>query len=181
MSWCVFFIGTNCTGKTTLANSIIRQHGGINIEGKVSYTKDGVIGLCGKYGGKYGGVDGLFEVKILQTLVKEALQKVDIVICEGVKLHSFGLSLQRAIFQAQKQLIVFLYAPAEVIDERLRNRTGSKATGAILKDQRNCLNAVKKWASIGVKVLSFDTSKNSVEQINEKIWHIITAQDGATR
>ena len=181
MKWCIFFVGTNCVGKTTLAKEIIRQHGGMYTEGKITYTTDGVIGLCGKYGGKYGGVDLLKQVKILPSLVEQALKRVDIVICEGVKLHSFGLSLQRAIFTAQKQLIVFLYAPAKVIDERLQQRTGSRANAAILKDQRSCLNAIRKWSSIGVKTISFDTSKKSIEQIIGKIWDVIQAQDGATK
>lgn len=136
MKTCILITGTNCSGKTTLAKTIIEKHGGTGCyENKVTYTKDGKVAFAGEYNGKYGGVDGLNSVKILESLAVEAFKKVDIFFAEGLKLHSFGLSLQKALFTAQHHIVVFLYAPVKELDERLKKRSGTHITEAIAKDQ----------------------------------------------
>lgn len=81
-------------------------------------------------------------------------------------LHTFGINLTNAAFVADKQLLVFLYCPVQEIHRRLLERSGKGLTNdAVWKKQLNCATAAKKWASIGVPVLSIDTSKVPVERI----------------
>ena len=81
-------------------------------------------------------------------------------------LHTFGINLTNAAFVADKQLLAFLYAPVEEIHRRLLERSGKGLTNeAVWRKQLNCASSARKWASIGVPVLSFDTSKVAVEDI----------------
>lgn len=182
MKTCVFITGTNCVGKTTLVKAILEKHGGISsYEDKITYSNDGKVAFAGKYDGKYGGVDGLNSVKILESLTIKAFEKVDVFMAEGLKLHSFGLSLQKALFTAQYHIVVFLYAPLKELDARLKERSGTRISEAIAKDQIAIKNAFLKWQEVGVKTLFFDTSKVDIKTIEETIWHTIQVQDGVTR
>lgn len=175
MKTCIFLIGTNCVGKTTLAKSILKDNGWIgSYEDKITYSKNKKIAFAGKYDdGKFGGVDGLGEVKNLHSIVETALMNCNTIVCEGVKLHSFGLSLQKAIFKAKRQLVVFLYCPSIELSKRLQERSNGKLTKEIMKDQRSTFNSLRKWGSIGVQTLKFDTSKTDIETIKRNIYGIL--------
>lgn len=158
---CVFLIGTNCSGKTTCAKELIRLCGGMTGQNKwLTQVADGRFCFAGKYGdGRYGGVDSWNETKPLRAVVERALTAHDVIVCEGVKLHNNGGNLSTALFSAERRIVVFLYAPAKVLDARLRARSGSSVTLAILKDQQACARSLKRWAGMGgVKTLAFDTS-----------------------
>lgn len=170
---CVFIIGTNAVGKSTLARELLSRRGGVkNITKLVTYCKDGKTAFGGSYGESATGcgVDKFSETKILQPIVREALLTRDVVICEGVYLHTFGLNLTNAIFEAEKQMVVFLYCPVHTIHERLLARAGRGITNtAIGNKQICCSKAVQKWAKIGVPVLCFDTSKVATTEIADQV------------
>lgn len=168
MKTCVFITGTNAVGKTTLVKELIARYGGIKTSDKTLTTcKDERVCFAGHYGeGKFGGVDGFNQTKCLEGVVRNGLQQHDAIICEGMYLHTFGLNLTNAAFAAEKQLIVFLYCPVIEIHKRLLARAGKGMTNdKVWRKQLNCATAAKKWSSIGVPVLSFDTSANAVESI----------------
>lgn len=174
MKTCVLITGTNCTGKTTLARTLIEQFGGIERATRlVTYCNDGLTAFGGDYSGNSQtgcGIDKFNETKILQTVVKEGLRTREVVICEGVYLHTFGLNLTNAIFEAERQLVVLLYAPIDVIHKRLLARSGRGITNkAIGQKQHGCASSLQKWASIGVPVMYFDTSKIAISQIAEMV------------
>lgn len=164
---CVFLIGTNGSGKTTIAKELIRLCGGMTGGNKwLTQVADSRICFAGKYGdGRYGGVDGWNETKPLRVVVESALTSHDVIFCEGVKLHGTGSNLTTALFSAERRIVVFLYASVKVLDARLRARSGSSATLAILKDQQACARSLKRWAGMGgVKTLAFDTSVVNAEE-----------------
>ena len=167
MKTCVFISGTNCTGKSSLARELIAQCGGIDHTDEWNtYCGDGVTCFGGKYSmeRKYGGIDGFNQTKCLDQVVWNGLKTCDVVICEGMYLHTFGLNLTNAMFLAERHLLVFLYAPGATIHQRLIDRSGKGITNkAVISKQHNCARAAQKWQSIGVPVLTFDTSKISVE------------------
>lgn len=172
MSACVFIIGTNCVGKTTLAKEIMRRFGGIkDAKGDTTYCRDKRVTFAGVYkeGSKYGGVDGLGQTKCLAEIVDRALQVSNVCFCDGSYLNTFGVNLTNAIFTAKQQLVVFLYAPVEVIRARLQCRSGGGITKSIVSKQLQAARAAKKWSEIGVPVLCFDTSKITAEDIATKI------------
>lgn len=180
MKTCVFIIWTNGVGKTTLAKHIISKYGGIDrYDKQVTYCKDGSVCLAGKYDGdKYGGVDGIKNAQgssctsILAEVVSEGLSNTDTIFCEGSFMGSFGMNLLRAMFcVAKRYLVVLLHTSNQVLNERLENRTnGEKRNfGMIIERQEFCFRTVKKWQSIGVSVLLFDTEKTSVEEQLDKI------------
>ena len=167
MKTCVFISGTNCTGKSTLAREIIRLCGGIDhIDEWNTYCTDGLTCLGGKYtiDSKYGGIDGFSQTKCLADVVANGLKTSEVVICEGMYLHTFGLNLTNAMFKADRHLLVFLYAPVKTIHKRLICRSGRGITNkAVIAKQRSAARAAQKWQQIGVPVLTFDTSQISVE------------------
>lgn len=166
---CVFITGTNAVGKSTLARELMRRYGGITHSDKVlTLCGDERVCFAGKYDAsrQYGGVDGFNQTKCLESVVRQGLADHDIIICEGMYLNTFGINLTNAAFVADKQLLVFLYTPVEEIHRRLLERSGKGLTNeAVWRKQLNCASAARKWASIGVPVLSFDTSKVAVEDI----------------
>lgn len=182
MSLVVAILGTNCTGKTTLAKSLINAYGGARGYGNdITFcaSEHPSIVFAGKYTeGKYGGVDGLSRTRDLPQIAASALMNNDVFVCEGLKLHSFGMNVINTLFSAKNQLVVYLYAPLEIIDQRLKKRSlrGIGITKAIASDNRNTLNAVKKYKSIGVPVLAFDTSKSQTEDICKIIKQYIDEQ-----
>lgn len=179
----VFITGTNAVGKSTLAWSLIERFGGIYEERDcVTYCKDKRYGLAGRYKGKrYGGVDRITNDKgssctsRLADVVREGLQTADVIFCEGSFMNSFGMNLTNALFLGDKALVVSLYAPPAVIYQRLKNRsngmngTGKRNWATIFSKQRQALIAAQKYEQIGCKVLQFDTSVFSTEQIREEI------------
>ena len=190
----VFITGTNAVGKSTLAWSLIDRFGGIYEERAcTTYCKDKRYGLAGRYKDKryglagrykdkrYGGVDRITNDKgssctsRLADVVQEGLQTADVMFCEGSFMNTFGLNLTNALFLGDKALVVSLYAPPAVIYERLNKRsngmngTGKRNWPTIFRKQRQALIAAQKYEQIGCKVLQYDTSVYSVEQIREEI------------
>ena len=173
MKTCVFITGTNAVGKSSLAKELIRRFGGIKSADKwLTICNDERVCFAGKYidGKKFGGVDGFNQTKCLESVVRKALTQHDMIFCERMYLHTFGLNLTNAMFAADKHLLCFLYAPVATINDRLLERAqeGLK-NAAVWQKQLNCATAAKKWASIGVPVLSFDTSKTSTAEAAESI------------
>ena len=170
---CVFITGTNAVGKSSLAKELIRRYGGIKSADKtLTVCNDDRVCFAGKYeeDKQYGGVDGFNQTKCLESVVRKGLEQSDIIFCEGMYLHTFGLNLTNAMFVADRQLIVFLYAPVEEIHRRLLERAGKGLTNdAVWKKQLNTAAAARKWASIGVPVLSIDTSKAATKDIADTV------------
>ena len=183
MKTIVFITGTNAVGKSTLAWSLIERFGGIYEERDcVTYCKDKRYGLAGQYKGKrYGGVDRITNDKgssctsRLADVVREGLKTADVIFCEGSFMNTFGLNLTNALFLGDKALVVSLYAPPAVIYQRLKNRsngmngTGKRNWPTIFRKQTQALVAAQKYEQIGCKVLQFDTSVFSTEQIRDEI------------
>lgn len=165
---CVLIMGTNATGKTSLVKALINHYGGIGSSDKtLTVCNDPRISLAGHYDleKKYGGVDGFNQTRCLEGIVRNALQQHEAIICEGSYFDTFGMNLLNAAFAAKKQLVVLLYAPPKELNRRLLERAGAGVKESVLKKQRRCVTAAKKWASIGVPVLSFDTSVTSSNEI----------------
>ena len=183
MKTVVFITGTNAVGKSTLAWSLIERFGGIYEERDcVTYCKDKRYGLAGRYKDKrYGGVDRITNDKgssctsRLAEVVSEGLKTADVMFCEGSFMDTFGLNLTNALFLGDKALVVSLYAPPAVIYERLNKRsngmngTGKRNWPTIFRKQKQALIAAQKYEQIGCKVLQFDTSVFSTEQIRDEI------------
>lgn len=176
MKTCIFIIGTNGVGKTTLAKELIKKFGGVSeISNDITFCNDGSCCFAGRYDSKskYGGVDALHSTSVLKDLVEYGLSRCNTIICEGSLLGYFGLNLTNAMFAAEKYIVVFLYAPAKSLDERLIGRSGSRINKRIIDKQISFLRSAKKWASIGVSVLSFDTSVSVLDSIVSKIFEQI--------
>ena len=178
MKTCVFITGTNGVGKTTLAKELQERFGGIlATRGDVTYCRNGKCAFAGAYEGqgKYGGVDALRNERgssctsRLAEVVNRAFRTCDVIFCEGMMMHSFGLNLTNAMFIADSGFVVFLYSPATVINERLKNRSNKKVTISILNNQKATAASARKWAEIGVPVLTYDTSKVDASDIAEQI------------
>lgn len=179
----VFITGTNAVGKSSLAWSLIDRFGGICEERAcTTFCKDKRYGLAGRYKDKrYGGVDRITNDKgssctsRLADVVREGLETADVMFCEGSFMNTFGLNLTNALFLGDKALVVSLYAPPTVIYERLNRRsngmngTGKRNWPTIFRKQKQALIAAQKYEQIGCKVLQFDTSQYSVEQIRDEI------------
>lgn len=115
---CVFIIGTNASGKSTVARKLIESFGGIeSYKDGISSTRDGVA-FAGRYDVKYGGVDNLNGTTILRDIVKKALESTDCIICEGMRLKCWGPNLTHAMFNADRQIVIFLYAPLKEIQKK---------------------------------------------------------------
>lgn len=162
MKTCIFINGTNCVGKSTLAKELIARFGGI---GSVSRTltscKNGLVCFAGRYDltKRYGGVDGFNSTKVLADVVLEGLQAHEVIVCEGSYFHTIGLNLTNAMFEAEQHLVVYLYAPVDTLNARLLERGGKPLTPVMASKQKQCLVAARKWAAMGVPVLTYDTSK----------------------
>ena len=115
MKTVVFFMGTNCVGKSTIAWGMIERFGGLGGEGDgFVYCANKRYGLAGKYcaNKRYGGVDRLTNDKgtsctsRLAEVVENALSLCDVVFCEGSYVNTFGLNLTNALFKGQRQLFL---------------------------------------------------------------------------
>ena len=127
--------------------------------------------FAGRYNNesRCGGVDGFSNTKCLASIVERAFDYSDIVICEGSYFHTIGLNLTNAMFKADKHLVVYLYAPVEILNARLIERGGKPITAVMVSKQKQCLVAARKWATMGVPVLTFDTSKNTPYEIAKSV------------
>ena len=167
----VAIIGTNAVGKTTLARNIIAHAGGVQeIIDDVTYCMDGKTAIVGNYTEekKTAGVDEFRETKFLAEKLKTIER--DIIVFEGLKCGTFGMSIQNALFSGTDSLIVFLYASAKIINERLINRSQKGINSVnVLTQQKANLNAAIKYKELGVPVISINTDKFSPEQIFEKV------------
>lgn len=182
MKTCIFITGTNCVGKTSLAKAIIEKHGGIReLQNNVTYLNDGGVCLAGKYTdkGRYGGVDWLSNTRVLASVVEEGLKKADTIICEGSYLDTLGTNLLQAMFKAEKHLVVSLYADRKTIYQRLLQRSngirdnGKRNWERIWRKQTHCMESAKRWQSIGVPVLQFNTAETTIDEEIEKIINYI--------
>lgn len=167
----IAIIGTNAVGKTTLARNIISYAGGVQeIVNGVTYCADGKTAVVGNYieGKKFAGVDEFGETKFLSEKLKTIEREY--IVFEGVKCGTFGLSIQNALFSGTDSLIVFLYASAKTINERLLKRSakGINSIG-VLAQQKTNLNAAIKYKEIGVNVVSINTDELLPEQIFEQV------------
>lgn len=181
---CVFITGTNAVGKTTFIKALAERHGGFVASGDdLTPCEDGLVCLAGCYDrSKYGGVDRIRNAQgrsctsRLAEVVEAGLASHDIIICEGSFLNSFGLNLSNALFKAQRYLVVYLYADATTLHQRLLNRAARCVSETILNRQRNGCVAANKWKSIGVPVLSFNTGQCDfeamVDEVDKKIMNL---------
>lgn len=181
MKTCVFITGTNAVGKSTLAGAIIARFGGVErIADNVTYCKEGRVCLAGKYqdGSHYGGVDGL-QTKQLAGVVEEGLRHADVIFCEGSFMDTFGLNLTNAMFKAERHLLVNLWADGKTIYDRLIGRSGNakRDFSKIMSKQKQAMVAARKWQSIGVKVLQFNTAEVTIERQVSAILKAIGKED----
>ena len=160
MKTCIFITGTNSVGKTTLAKSLIERFGGIREATKeLTFCNDTRVCFAGRYSNetRYGGVDSFNCTRVLPEVVQKAFETCDIVFCEGSYLDTFGMNLTNAMFEAQRNLVVLLYADGKVLHSRLLERGKKGATERTLPKQKSACIAANKWAEIGVPVMCFNT------------------------
>lgn len=171
MKTAVLIIGTNAVGKSTIARGLLNKAGGSEkVDNDITFCADGRTAIIGDYskGKKIEGVDSFGVTKIVAEKVKAAER--EIVIFEGLKCGTFGESIQNALFAADNQIVVFLYASANCINERLLKRSGTGIkTVQVLKQQRANLNAAAKYKEIGIPVLYYNTELAAPEEICENI------------
>lgn len=175
---CVYIIGTNGVGKSSVARCLQHKYGGIESSTReLTICKDHRICFAGKYieGSNYGGVDYLNKTGELRGLVSDALKDHDVIFCEGSFLDTFGINTTTAIMQAERQLIVLLVASPSVLSKRLAERSKGKEKQnklpktTILNKQSRCIRAAKKYKAAFVPVLTIITDNLSVEQISDLI------------
>lgn len=178
MKTCIFITGTNAVGKSALAWALIECFGGVDrIQADVTYCAQGSVCLAGKYGvTRFGGVDritnenGASCTSRLAEVVEEGLRNADTIICEGSFMNTFGLNLTNAMFKADRHLLVSLWTDSKTIYDRLTSRSNGKYGNGkrnfpkIITKQRQAMVAARKWQSIGVKVLQFNTAQTTVEE-----------------
>ncbi len=188
MKKCVFITGTNCSGKSSLAWAIITKYGGVDrIANDVSYCKEGTICFAGRYGEtKYGGVDRITNDKgssctsRLAEVVEDGLKHREIIICEGSFLDTFGINLMNALFKAEKQYVISLYADNLTILNRLENRSNGRngkrtvqSVRRVFDKQLRCMRAAKKWQEIGVRVLQVNTGEIPLNELVSEVLEFI--------
>lgn len=176
MKTCVFITGTNSSGKTTLAKALIGLFGGIEEATKeLTVCRDRRICFAGRYSdeSRYGGVDAFNCTRVLPDIVKMGLERSEVIICEGSYLDTFGNNLTNAMFQAQKYLVIMLYAEGTVLHNRLIERSKKGCNIGILTKQKNVLRAVKKWHEIGIPVQCYDTGKLSFDEELQSAYNLI--------
>ena len=179
MKLCVLVTGTNGVGKSSLAWALINRFGGVDrIKNDVTYLAEGSICLAGGYDGrKFGGVDRIKNDKgssctsRLPEVVKEGLRNADVIVCEGMYLNTFGMNLLDSIFNADRQLIVSLYADMKTLYSRITGRSNGKNNDGvrnwptIANKQLQAMRSAKKFQEIGVPVLQINTADTSTEEL----------------
>lgn len=176
MKTCVFITGTNSVGKTTLAKALIERFGGIRETTKdLTFCNDSQVCFAGRYKdeSRFGGVDVFNCTRVLSDVVEKGLESCDIVICEGMYLHTFGLNLTNAMFKAQKHLVVFLYAGGVILNSRLLQRGKKGLSERTLPTQKCACQSIKKWIEIGVPVLCYNTGECELETEIEEVYNKI--------
>lgn len=177
---CVFICGTNCTGKTTVAKALQAHFGGIaKTTADTTYCVDSRAAFAGRYktDGKHGGVDILNRTDTLAGIVKNAFRTADVVFCEGSFLDTFGQNLLNALFAGERAVYIFLYCNSDELVRRNwarlseKNRGGQRTyvIGRMMKKQRLVLSSAKKYASVGVPVISIDSAKVGTADIVKTI------------
>lgn len=178
---CVFICGTNCSGKTTVAKALQARFGGIRATTQdTTFCNDGRVCFAGRYktDSKHGGVDVLNRTDTLAGIVKNGFQTADVVFCEGSYLDTFGQNLCNALFAGERCLYVFLYCNKselmrrnyERLSEAKRlNGTRAEVIERMMNKQRRVLSSAKKFASVGVPVMSIDSAKVSTDEVVETI------------
>ena len=166
MKTCVFIIGTNASGKSTLARELIHRFGGVKkYDEGLTFCSDEKTAFAGKYANVvYGGVDYFNSTKKLADIVKKGFETQDVIICEGSYMNTFGNNLTNTMFVAQKHLVVFLYASSKELDKRLKQRSGKGLSDRVLPKQKTAAAAMKKWASVGVPFVCIDTENCGIEE-----------------
>lgn len=175
MKTCVFITGTNSVGKTTLAKALIQRFGGIRETTKeLTFCNDSRVCFAGRYKdeSRFGGVDVFNCTRVLSDVVEKGLESCDIVFCEGSYLDTFGINLTNAMFQAQKHLVVFLYADSVVLQSRLLERGKEGLSYRTLPKQKNACKAANKWAEIGVPVMCYNTGEFSLDEETEEVYNM---------
>lgn len=154
MKTCIFITGTNAVGKSALAWEFIDRYGGVD---------------------RITNENGSSCTSRLAEVVEEGLRNADTIICEGSFMNTFGLNLTNAMFKADRHLIVSLWTDTKTIYDRLTHRSNGKYGNGkrnfpkIITKQRQAMIAARKWQSIGVRVLQFNTAEISVEEELEQV------------
>ena len=162
MKTCVFITGTNAVGKSALAWEIIARYGGVD---KITNDK------------------GSSCTSRLAEVVAEGLRHADTIFCEGSYMNTFGLNLTNAMFKAERHLLVNLWADCKTIYDRVTNRSngkngdGKRNFHRIFGKQKQSMVAARKWQSIGVKVLQFNTAETTIEEEVSVILQAIGKED----
>lgn len=157
----IMIAGTNRSGKTTTSRALLARFGGeaeqrskavlVSREGNAACVNADFIS------GSTRSVIGL---------TRDLLAEVDTVIVEGMYLGSFGLVPTSVLHCGERQLYVYVYCPAAELKAREASRPNAHGDFAgIVSRQRGVLNAARKYASIGVPVLAYDTGKTSTEEL----------------
>lgn len=94
-------------------------------------------------------------------------------------MNTFGLNLSNALFKADRHIVVSLYSDAQTLYNRIvsrsngKNGDGKRDWITIFRKQRQAMIAAKKWQSIGVTVLQFNTATITVDEEMNKILETI--------
>lgn len=162
MKKCVFITGTNAVGKSSLAWEIITRYGGVD---RITNDK------------------GSSCTSRLAEVVEEGLKHCEVIICEGSFLDTFGMNLINALFKAEQQYVISLYADNLTIFNRLGNRSngknGKRSTKSIQKvfdKQLRCMRAARKWQEIGVRVLQINTAETSLQDVVSRVLEFINIE-----
>lgn len=178
MKTCVYIIGTNGSGKSSVARELMRHFGGIaESTRELTTCNDRRVCFAGRYAmdSAFGGVDSLNNTRELRGIVADALKDHDVIFCEGSYLDSFGVNTTTAIFQAQRSLVVLLVCSPLELGRRLADRAKRKdgqnkaVKTTILNKQRRCINVAKKFQQAYCPVMSFCTDDITPEEISAKI------------
>lgn len=170
---CVFLIGGNLAGKSTVARALAEKLGGLReCREQITWLGDGNSCMAGIYkpDSPHGGVDRLNNTAVLRSVVERGLKDCDLIICEGSFLDTFGNNLTNAIFAAKRQLVVHLWCTPTVLYQRQQSRPNHYGEwDSIIKKHQRVARVSAKWASIGVPVLRFNTAEKSPETIADEI------------
>lgn len=129
-----------------------------------------VLLLLASTASNMGGVDNLNSTSVLRRVVSTAFRNVDTIICEGVRLKTFGSNLTSAMFLADRRYVLYLHVGYKELCRRLKARSGvEKPTIFTLRQIQECFNALKKWQSHGCNTAVLDTEKWSIDEIAEYI------------
>lgn len=173
---CVFIIGTNCSGKTTVAKRMIEKLGGQKgFRDKITYTAGGVA-FAGKYDVKFGGVDYLNSTSVLPGLVARAFESVGTIVCEGVRLKSYGDNMTKSMYLADRRYVFYLHASLRELEKRLKARTGNESAKLSIHTKKQileCYSSMRKWNANGCHTAVVDTEKMNADDIASLILKLI--------